>query len=61
MESLLFGNFTTETALSLVGIVEDSLASNMNSKSLPHSQQMRVRREAQLPDGEYLNYFYADE
>jgi len=51
MESLLFGNFTVDTALSLISVVEDTLVTNMKSKALPHSQQTRVRREVQLPDG----------
>ncbi|KAF6025311.1 IDE [Bugula neritina] len=50
MESLLFGNFTVDTALSLISVVEDTLVTNMKSKALPHSQQTRVRREVQLPD-----------
>ncbi|XP_067928601.1 insulin-degrading enzyme-like [Watersipora subatra] len=50
LETLVYGNFTVASALSLVQVVEDSLTSNMKSKPLAHSQQTRVRREAQLPD-----------
>ena len=51
METLVHGNFTVDTALNLVNVVEQALVTNRNSKPLPQSQQTRVRREAQLPDG----------
>ena len=51
IETLVHGNLTVKSALSLVETVENTLISNMKSKPLPHGLQTRARREGTLPDG----------